>query len=267
MNIDLAACQLKVTESKDQNLENAARMITQAAGHADLIILPEMFNCPYSIQYFGQYAEEYPGISTNMLSSLARQLNKFIIGGSIPEREGDSIYNSCFVFGPQGSLIARHRKIHLFDVDIAQGISFQESAVLSAGNQVTVFETEWTKIGVCICYDMRFPELIRSMARQQAKLIVVPAAFNMTTGPAHWHLVTRSRALDHQVYLAAVSPARNPQGPYIAYGHSLVAGPWGKILAEAGTGQQVLYASIDLEYLDKVREELPLLKHLKPDLY
>ncbi|MDZ7836527.1 MAG: carbon-nitrogen hydrolase family protein [Actinomycetota bacterium] len=267
MKIKIAACQLKVEAEKQKNLNNARNMIRRAAKHADIIILPEMFNCPYSIEYFPQYAEQYPGPTTYMLSALARELKTFIVGGSIPEKEENHIYNTSFVFNPQGNLVARHRKIHLFDVNIPGKISFMESKILSAGSRITTFDTGFCTIGLCICYDMRFPELIRAMSHKQAKLIIVPAAFNMTTGPAHWHVVTRSRALDNQVYLAAVSPARNQESSYIAFGHSVIVDPWGKIIAEAGSGQQIIYASLDLDYLTKVREQLPLLKHLKPDIY
>jgi predicted amidohydrolase len=142
-----------------------------------------------------------------------------------------------------------------------------ESETISAGKEITVFETEFCKFGVAICYDMRFPELFRCMSAAGAGIVAVPAAFNMTTGPAHWHLTARARALDNQVYFAAVSPARNTRSSYVAYGHSLVADPWGKIIAEAGTSETILYAKIDLGYIGKVRNQLPLLKHLRNDLY
>ncbi|MGM0365453.1 MAG: carbon-nitrogen hydrolase family protein [Actinomycetota bacterium] len=267
MNIKIAACQLKVTDSKESNLDNARLWITRAAKNADIIILPEMFNCPYSIDSFPQFAEQYPGKTTRMLSALAKDLKKYIIGGSIPEKEGTSIYNTCFTFDRNGALAARHRKIHLFDVDIKNGITFKESETLSAGNTITIMDTEFCRIGLCICYDMRFPELIRNMAQKGAQIIIVPGAFNMTTGPAHWHIVTRTRALDNQVYLIAVSPARDSNASYIAYGHSLAADPWGKIISEAGTGQEIINATLDLNYIEQVRQQLPLLKHLKKDLY
>jgi omega-amidase len=137
--------------------------------------------------------------------------------------------------------------------------------VLSAGKTMTVFETEFCKAGVAICYDIRFPELIRKMTLAGAEIIIVPAAFNMTTGPAHWHVTSRARAIDNQIYIALASPARNPKSPYIAYGHSLAVNPWGKIISEASTGQEIIFAEIDTAYLGIIRQQLPLLSHRRTD--
>ncbi len=234
---------------------------------ADIIILPEMFNCPYDSSFFSKFSENYPGETANFLSKLAGLHSVYIIGGSIPEREGNAIYNTSYSFDRKGCLIGRHRKIHLFDVDIEGGISFKESETITAGSDATVIETEFCKIGIAICYDMRFPELIRKMVLRGAKIIVVPAAFNMTTGPAHWHILARTRALDNQVYFIAASPARDEKASYIAYGHSLVANPWGDIISEASAKKEVIFSEIDLGFVDKIRRELPLLKHRKEEVY
>ncbi|MBM3705842.1 MAG: carbon-nitrogen hydrolase family protein [Actinobacteria bacterium] len=266
--VSLALCQIHIKEEKSKNLKKAERMISAAAGNgADIIILPEMFNCPYQNSFFRKFSENYPGETTDMLSDLSKQFSVYIIGGSIPEKEESRIYNTSFSFDRKGSLIGKHRKAHLFDVEIEGGIKFKESEIISAGDHVTVFETEFCRVGVAICYDMRFPEMFRSMSENGAKIIVVPAAFNMTTGPAHWHLTARARALDNQVYFVVVSPARDIHSSYVAYGHSLVANPWGKIIAEAKTSEKILYVNIDLDYVDKIRNQLPLLKHLRKDLY
>ncbi len=267
MDLKIAAIQLKVTDNKESNLQNARQCVCKAAKKADIIILPEMFNCPYSIESFHNFAEEYPGKTTTMLSKTAKKLKKYIIGGSIPEMKDGSIFNTCFAFNREGKLIAKHRKIHLFDVDVKDGITFKESDILSPGDKITIIETEFSKIGVCICYDMRFPELIRKMVQKGAKAVIVPAAFNMTTGPAHWHIVTRARALDNQIYVVAVSPARNLDASYTAYGHSLVVDPWGKVIEEASTDQGIIYATIDLDYVDQIRQQLPLLKHMRTEIY
>ncbi len=267
-NLKIALCQIKVLKDKKKNLHRTEKMITDAASRdSDIIILPEMFNCPYDKKYFPFFAENYPGETTGLLSALAKKYSVYIIGGSIPEKEDDNIYNTSYIFDRKGKLIARYRKIHLFDVSIKGGIQFRESDTLQAGQDLAVFETEFCKIGVAICYDMRFPELIRKMVLKDALVIVVPAAFNMTTGPAHWHILSRTRALDNQIYLIVVSPARNRKAEYIAYGHSLVVDPWGKIIAEAGIYEEVLTAKIDLDYILKIREALPLLKHRKEEVY
>lgn len=234
---------------------------------SDIIILPEMFNCPYDSTFFGRFCESYPGETVNLLSVLARLNSVYIIGGSIPESEGGNIYNTSYCFDRKGGLIGRHRKIHLFDVEIEGGIIFKESKTITAGSEVTVIQTEFCKIGVAICYDMRFPELIRKMVLNGAKIIVVPAAFNMTTGPAHWNILARTRALDNQVYFIAASPARDEKASYTAYGHSLIADPWGDIIAEASEKEEIIFSEINLDFVDKIRRELPLLKHRKEEVY
>ena len=216
---------------------------------ADIIILPEMFNCPYDSSFFNRFSESYPGETVNLLSRLARLHSVYVIGGSIPELDGNSIYNTSYSFDRKGSLIGKHRKIHLFDVDVEGGISFKESETITAGSDATVIETEFCKIGVAICYDMRFPELIRKMVLSGAKIIVVPAAFNMTTGPAHWRLIARTRALDNQAYFIAASPARDEKASYVAYGHSLVADPWGDIISEASDKGRDYFSEIDLDFI------------------
>jgi omega-amidase len=268
LKLAAAVCQLKVTDNKTINLNNAQKMIRDAALHgADIIILPEMFNCPYDSSYFNRYSEVYPGGTTDLLSELAAFHSVYIIGGSIPEREKNKIYNTSYSFDKKGALIGKHRKIHLFDVEIEGKIRFKESETITAGNEITVIETEFCKIGIAICYDMRFPELIRKMVLSGAQIIVVPSAFNMTTGPAHWQLLARIRALDNQVYFIAASPARNKEASYIAYGHSLVANPWGDIISEASEKEEIIFSEIDLGFVDKIRREFPLLKHRREEVY
>jgi omega-amidase len=157
--------------------------------------------------------------------------------------------------------------MHLFDVDIPGGVSFQESAIVSPGNQITVFDTQYGRMGVAICYDMRFPELMRLMVLEGAEIIVVPAAFNTTTGPAHWHETIKMRAVDNQVYFAAASPARNMDSTYHAYGFSSIVDPWGTVLASADETETMISAPIDPARQEAVRQQLPLLKHRREDVY
>jgi omega-amidase len=268
LNPVVAICQLKVTDNKTHNLKNAQKMIEDSALQgADIIILPEMFNCPYDSSCFSRFSEKYPGETGSLLSMLADLHSVYIVGGSIPELDKSNIYNTSYSFGRNGALIGKHRKIHLFDINVEGGIRFKESETITAGSAVTVIETEFCKIGIAICYDMRFPELIRKMTLSGAKIIIVPAAFNMTTGPAHWHLLARTRALDNQVYFIAASPARDEEASYAAYGHSLIADPWGKIISEASASQEIIFSEIDLDFVDKIRRELPLLKHRREEVY
>ncbi len=142
-----------------------------------------------------------------------------------------------------------------------------ESDTLTAGDKATVIDTEFGKIGVGICFDVRFPELFRRMALDGAKVIVLPAAFNMTTGPVHWDLSMRARALDNQVYFAACAPARDEEGVYVSYGNSCIVNPWGQFEAHADADETIIYADIDLDYVDSIRDQLPLLKARRPELY
>ncbi|QUH26972.1 carbon-nitrogen hydrolase family protein [Serpentinicella alkaliphila] len=266
---NIAICQMNVTDSKRKNLENARKMVCEAVKEkkADIIVLPEMFNCPYDTKVMSEYAEEYDGETSQVLAALAKELDVYIIGGSIPEKSENKLYNTSLIFDNEGAIIGRHRKVHLFDVDIENGIRFKESDVLCPGNEVTVVETKYCKIGVAICFDIRFPELMRSMVLSGAEIIVVPGAFNMITGPAHWDALIKVRAIDNQVYFIAASPARNEKANYIAYGHSAIVNPWGEFIAWAEEREQIICSEIDLKYIEKVRNELPLLKNRRESVY
>lgn len=266
--VELALCQMHVSVEKEKNLEKAAEMIRKAAARgAQIVALPEMFNTPYSSKFFQKFAEEAGGETFQFLASLAKELSIYLVGGSIPEADGDRIYNTSFSFDREGNLVGRHRKVHLFDIDVKGGVSFKESDTLSAGKDMTIFDTEYGKIGVAICYDIRFPEWYRHMALEGVKLVLLPGAFNMTTGPAHWDLTLRARAVDNQIYFAAISPAREVGGRYQAYGHSCVVSPWGEFCGKTDSRESIVYAQIDLDYIDEVREQLPLLAHRRPELY
>ncbi len=265
----LGAIQNDVSDNKADNITRVRELINTAANEgAQVVALPEMFNCPYDNSYFPHFAEEFPaGPTISMLSETAAGRGIYIFGGSIPERENGMIFNTCFVFGPDGVLLAKHRKVHLFDVELSEGISFKESAVLSSGNELTVVDTAYGKIGIGICYDIRFPEIARAATLRGAVAFLVPGAFNMVSGPAHWELTMRMRAIDNQFYVAGVSPARNESAPYVAYGHSIVVDPWGRVLDQLDEKQGIITTEIDLDRLQQVRDEFPLLKHRRTDLY
>jgi len=226
-----------------------------------------MFKCPYQTDQFPVYAEKEGGHSWQLLSDLAREKAIYLIGGSVPELDNKKIYNTSYIFNDEGILIAKHRKVYLFDIDIEEGQSFKESDTLNAGNSATVFSTPFGKIGVVICYDFRFPELIRLTVQKGARMIIVPGAFNMTTGPAHWEILFRTRAVDNQVFTVGVAPARNEKGNYISYGNSLIVDPWGEVMARMGGEEGIIIKEIDFKKVNKIRNELPLLKHLRYDIY
>ena len=264
----VAMIQFTVTADKQDNLRRAAESIRTAAQNgADMAVLPEMFCCPYENSCFRPYGEVVGGPAWQMLSTAACENKIYVVGGSIPELEDDRVYNTSFVFDPAGSQIARHRKAHLFDIDVPGGQRFKESDTLSPGNAITTFETTFGTFGLCICFDLRFEELARCMTLRGAKGIIVPAAFNMTTGPAHWELLFRQRAVDNQVFTIGVSPARDENGPYVAYGNSIAVDPWGTVLCRADSKADILYANLDFDRLNAVRQQLPILAARRTDLY
>jgi predicted amidohydrolase len=260
---------MMVVNDKDENIDKAVNMILEASRHnTDLVVLPEMFNCPYDNQKFREYSEDRNNSKTlKIISKVAAECEINIVAGSIPESEDRKIYNTSFIFDGRGDLIGSHRKLHLFDIDVPDEINFKESETLTPGDEITVLETEFCKIGVAICYDMRFPELLRLMTLNEADLIVIPGAFNMTTGPIHWECTVRSRAIDNQVFMVAASPARNWNASYVVYGHSMFVDPWGEVLAQAGTLEDIIYADIKLNRIKEIRNQLPLLRNRRTDLY
>lgn len=263
-----ALIQLSVGKDRAANLQNAAKMVKEAKDRgAALISLPECFNSPYGTKFFNEYAENVPnGPTCETLSRLAKENSVYLIGGTIPEKDNGKLYNTCTVWNPCGEMIAKYRKMHLFDIDIPGGITFKESEVLCAGNEMATFKMDDVEIGLGICYDLRFEELAKLYRLKGCKLLVYPGAFNMTTGPMHWELLQRGRAVDNQVFVFAISPARGTQG-YIAWGHSQVSNPWGKVIAQAGPGEEILYCDIDLAECDKVRQQIPIGVQRRTDIY
>ena len=264
-----ALVQMQVTADKAANLRAAAEWIGRcAADGARLVMLPEMFCCPYQSAAFPRYAEAQGGPAWQALAEAARQAQVYLVGGSMPEIDASGrIYNTCYIFDPHGQQIGKHRKMHLFDIDVTGGQRFRESDTLSPGSEITVVETDFGRLGVAICYDIRFPELARLMALRGARILAYPGAFNMTTGPAHWEILFRTRALDNQAYLLGCAPARDEGAGYISYGHSIVVSPWGRVVAQLDAAQDRLLAEIDLDEVERVRRELPVLQHRRADVY
>ena len=266
--IKLALIQMRVSSSKKENIEKAVSMIKEAARNkADLVVLPEIFNSPYDNSCFEAYSEIYPGETSVSIGRVAKEESVYVVAGSIPENDGGKIYNTSYVYNREGEMIARHRKMHLFDINIEGGQYFMESDVLTPGDDFTVFDTEFCKIGLGICFDVRFPEYFRVLSEMGAKLVILPAAFNMTTGPAHWELSLRMRAVDNQLFMAAASPARDENSSYVSYSHSMITDPWGRVIIDAGIEEKIVYSDIDLTDVDKIRNQLPIIKGLRRDMY
>ncbi|MGH4037787.1 MAG: carbon-nitrogen hydrolase family protein [Sphaerochaeta sp.] len=264
----IAQIQMKVVSDKNKNIDRAVRYIEDAAkNNADLIMLPEMFSCPYETEQFPIYAEKDGAHTWKMLSDAAKANHIYLIAGSIAERDADDTYNTSYVFDRDGTQIAKHRKMHLFDIDIKDGQTFKESDSLKSGDQVTCFDTEFGRFGLMICFDIRFTELSRLMALDGAVAVFVPAAFNMTTGPAHWQLLFRARALDNQSYYIGTSSARDMSSSYHSYGHSIITSPWGDVISMTDEKEQIIYSTIDLKEVKDIREQLPILKSRRYDIY
>lgn len=267
--IKVAAIQMPTVTDKMQNVRTAGIYLEKIKDEKpDFVILPEMFCCPYQTQNFPVYAEEEGGPVWQQLSEYAKQYGIYLIGGSMPEKDAEGkVYNTSYIFDRQGKQIGKHRKVHLFDIDVTGGQTFKESDTLTAGDHDTVFDTEFGRMGVMLCFDIRFPELARMMVNDGAKAIFVPAAFNMTTGPAHWELSFRTRALDNQIYMIGCAPMRDESAGYISWGHSIVTDPWGRVIDMLDEKEGVLLTELDLDYEEQVREELPLLKSRRKDMY
>ena len=264
----VALIQMPVTADQAGNIAYACEKIREAAAAgADVAVLPEMFCCPYQNDCFRPYGEPEGGPAQAALSAAAAENRIYVVGGTVPELEGDRVYNTCYVYDRQGRQIARHRKAHLFDIDVEGGQRFKESDTFTPGSEITTFETEFGTMGLCVCFDMRFEELARCMCLRGAKVIFVPAAFNMTTGPAHWELLFRQRAVDNQCFTLGVSPARDEGASYVAYGNSIAVDPWGTVLCRAGGEETTLYADLDLDRVTAVRQQLPILSARRTDLY
>lgn len=266
----IAQLQLPVLTDKMENIGAARQCIKElvAVSCVDFVALPEMFCCPYNTDNFPVYAEEERGPVWQACSDLAREYGVYLSAGSVPEKATDSrIFNTAYVFDREGRQIAKHRKVHLFDIDVKGGQKFKESDTLSPGGKLTTFDTEFGTFGLCICYDFRFPETGRLMALKGAKVVLVPAAFNMTTGPAHWELMFRSQAMYNQFFAVGTAPARDERGSYVSWGHSIVVNPWGTVLHHMGSSMEIAIIELNLDLVKEVREQLPLLHHRRKDLY
>jgi omega-amidase len=280
----LALIQLgRIGFKKHDNLSHARAMIIKAAEKKpDVIVLPECFNSPYGHTHFPVYAENIgfkPGEpynvqesmseSVKILSATAKEVGTWLIGGSIPEHDvkDGKVYNTCTVYNPKGELVAMHRKIHLFDIDIPGKIKFKESETLTGGTTLNSFDTDFARIGLGICYDIRFPELAMIAARQGCHVLIYPGAFNLTTGPLHWKLLQRSRAVDNQVFVSMCSPARDMNSAYHAWGHSMAVDPMGVVISEAEEGEEIVYADIKADVFAETRAGIPVGKQRRFDVY
>lgn len=259
-----AAIQMLATSDKEANLAEAEGWIRRA--HAEgvrLAVLPEVFNWRGRGKDTAAHAEPVPGPTTDRMSTLATECGLYLLAGSMLEAAGADgrAYNTSVLIGPHTGIIAKYRKIHLFDVDIEGEAPIRESEFRRPGEDVVVADTSLCAMGLSVCYDLRFPELYRRLTTAGAKVVFVPSVFTVPTGRAHWETLLRARAIENQVYIIAPDQTGRHPASMDAYGHTMIVDPWGKVVAEAGTEPGLALAEIDLDYLEDVRQRLPALDH------
>lgn len=265
-NYVAAICQMDSQNDKQQNLKQAEAMIGEAAGQgAKLAVFPEMMN--FMGKGYRYQAEAIPGITSEFLCGQAREKHIWIVSGSFPEEAGSGKpKNTMLLIDPQGNIRCKYSKLHMFDVELEQGGSHRESAYNTAGDAITVVDTDLGTMGFAICYDLRFPELFRLMALRGAQVICIPSSFTLESGKDHWEVLLRARAIENGVYILAPNQA-GKKSSMNAYGNSMVVDPWGRVIARAGERAGCLLAQIDLDYVEDVRRQIPVLSNRREDVY
>lgn len=265
----VAVVQMDSRNDKGANMRIAAQYIDEAAAAgAKLVSFPEVMNLTGENVGEGGGHEDIPGYTTEILMAKAKEHGIYIHSGSFCERiEGEErAYNTSVIIDPEGNIIAKYRKLHTFDVTLPDGTICDESARIHPGNDIVTVDTALGRLGMSICYDIRFPELYRIMALEGAQVIFTPASFTMPTGKDHWEPILRTRAIENGLYI--VAPGQYGQKPrFMAYGNSMVVDPWGTVVARARDCMGIVYAEIDLDYEDSIRAKIPSLKNRRADVY
>ena len=267
--IKAAAIQMSSTPEKAENFRVAEHLIREAvAAGADFVALPELWSCHGLEGAYRENAEPIPGPTTRFLGGLARELKVYVLGGSIFEGEPglEHLYNTSTFFDPSGELVASYRKIHLFDVKTPDR-DYLESRTVAPGSEIVAAKAGPAKIGLSVCYDLRFPELYRLLALRGAEILAVPAAFTLQTGKDHWELLLRARAVENQAYVIAPAQWGQKADGRWTYGRSMIVDPWGTVLAQCPDRDGFALATLDLDYLDRFRAEFPALANRRPETY
>jgi predicted amidohydrolase len=268
--IRIACVQMTSRQDKAANLERAEALVARAASTgADVVVLPEKWNLIGSADDYRAAAEPIDGgESVQAMSAWARTLGISLVGGSVTERRDgrEKLSNTSCVFDADGELVAVYRKIHLFDVEVGGNV-YRESEAEEPGTEPVLAHVEDWPVGLSVCYDVRFPELYRILALEGAELVTVPAHFTTPTGRDHWHVLLRARAIENQLYVAAAGQVGETIAGKPAYGRSLIADPWGTVLAQAPDEETVIVAELDRPRLRDIRTKLPSLANRRPDAY
>jgi predicted amidohydrolase len=266
----VAVVQLNSQDDVLHNLSRVRHWVAQAAAEgAKLVALPENF------AFMGEEAQKrslaervdgaFPGPMLGALAECATKHGVWVLGGGMPEKSDDEArpFNTSVLVDPRGRVAASYRKVHLFDVTLADGTSYRESAATSPGSEPLTVELLGTRLGLSVCYDLRFPELYRRLVDEGARVVAVPAAFTLLTGKDHWHVLVRARAIENQVYvLAPAQQGKHPRGRQ-TYGKSIIVDPWGEVIAQCSEGDGFATANLDFAYQDHVRTSVPCLLHRK----
>lgn len=259
----VAAIQITTTSDKKENYQKVEHYIRQAFEQkAKLVVLPEHWGWLGPDEAKPKMSEPIDGPSIQFVRNLAKTFQCWIVAGSLTEANGKKPpFNAGVVIHPDGSLGKPYRKIHLFDAEVQHG--HKESDHVTAGTEVVVENLGWSTLGYSICYDVRFPELYRQLAAQGATLFVVPSNFTAVTGPPHWEILMRARAIENQCFVIAADQTGVTGAGWEAHGHSMIVGPWGEILAMAGREEGIITAQLDLNQLTEVRKKMPVHAHCR----
>ncbi len=265
----VALVQMNSQDDKTANLERGEALVAQAASWGpDLVVLPELWTYLGPRKHHAEVAEPIPGETSALLGRLAVRYGFWLVGGSYLEAVPgtERAYNTSLVVNPDGDVVARYRKLHLFDVEV-DGKTYEESATMAPGDEVIVADLRRAPVGLTICYDVRFPELYRRLTTRGARIVTVPSAFTMETGKDHWEPLLRARAIENQLFILGAAQCGSHPPANSCYGNTMVVDPWGVILARAGYREGVVVADLDLGEQDRVRRSLPALQHRRQDLF
>ncbi len=267
----VAAVQTQSGANRDRNIETTSALIERAArAGATYVQVPELVTYLGPPGRYDEIAESIPGPTTEHFAALARRLGVSVHLGSLLEHSATPgrVHNTSVVIGPDGALLATYRKVHLFDIAVPGEVEFRESDLIAPGSQLVVAEVGPARVGLSICFDLRFPELYRALALAGATVLAIPAAFSAVTGPSHWETLVRARAIESHSFVVAAAQAGTTAEGVATNGDSMIVGPWGEVLARAsGDDPEVLVASLDLEQVRRRREQIAVLALRRPDVY
>lgn len=267
--LSVALVQLDARGEVERNIEAAVALADEAASTSRLVLLPEYLQYRGPDDGYRASARPVPGPFTAPFAAVASRRDAWILLGSLAETSADPArpYNTSVLIAPDGSVAATYRKLHLFDVSVAAGPSDRESARVSAGDRRVIASVDGARVGLSICYDLRFPELYRALALDGAEILTVPASFTERTGRDHWEVLLRARAIENAAYVLAPGQIGNPPGSPASFGRSMVVDPWGVVVAQAPDRVGIVRAELDLARVAEVRAQIPALRHRRPEAY